>query len=81
MVTKKGGVNMDYTLLRGAVRRKYGTLKEFSKTLGITQTALGLKLNGKQSFSMKQIIRIVELLDLTTDDIGDYFFTKEVRKR
>ena len=72
---------MDYTLLRGAVRKKYGTLKDFSKTLGITQTALGLKLSGKQSFTFKQIVKMVELLELTTNDIGDYFFTKEVRKR
>lgn len=72
---------MDYTLLRGAIRREYGTIKKFCKALGISQTSFGLKLNGKYEFSSEQILKIVDMLKLSTDDIGDYFFTKEVRKR
>lgn len=71
---------MDYTLLRGAIRRKYKTVKEFSKHLGLTENGLYLKLNNKNEFSANQIIECVKLLELSLDDIGRYFFTKEVRK-
>lgn len=71
---------MDYTLLRGAIRRKYKTVKEFSKHLGLTENGLYLKLNNKNEFSANQIIECVKLLELSVDDIGKYFFTKEVRK-
>lgn len=71
---------MDYTLLRGAIRREYKTAKEFSKHLGLTENGLYLKLNNKSEFTVKQIIECVRLLGLGIDDIGNYFFTKEVRK-
>lgn len=71
---------MDYTLLRGAIRRKYKTAKEFSKYLGLTENGLYLKLNNRSEFTAKQIIECVKLLELNVDDIGKYFFTKEVRK-
>lgn len=71
---------MDYTLLRGAIRKKYKTCKEFSKHLGLTENGLYLKLNNKSEFTTKQIIDCVKLLELEVNDIGNYFFTKEVRK-
>ena len=64
--------------LRGRIIEKYDTLRNFAKALNVTEATLSLKLSGKFAFTYEDIERIRELLDISVDEIGAYFFTKRL---
>nr|DAZ28662.1 MAG TPA: Protein of unknown function (DUF739) [Caudoviricetes sp.] len=45
-----------------------------------SERTLSLKLNGKISWKQTDIVKAVELLKLTDNDISEYFFTLKVQK-
>lgn len=63
-----------YSKLRGRIIEKYGTHEKFAEKLGISRNSLSLKMTGKTGFSQADINRWSELLDIKTNEIGDYFF-------
>lgn len=69
---------MDYSKLKGRIVEKFGSQNEFCKALGCTPQSLSQKLNGKNLFSMIDILKIVELLEIPVEEIHLYFFTKKV---
>lgn len=71
---------MNYNKLKGRIIEKFGTLGLFAEALGISRIALYYKLKGRNDFSTKDIIKIVELLEIEPEEIGDYFFSAEVYK-
>lgn len=56
-----------------AIARK--TQNELANALGITPTTLSLKLNGKSELSLKECIRIRQILQ--TSKTVDYLFAEE----
>lgn len=62
--------------------REYGfTQESLSKTMGINESTLNFKLNGKAFFNAKEIDKIAELLKIPDKEIGVYFFsTKSLEK-
>ena len=62
--------------------REYGfTQESLSKTIGINESTLNVKLNGKGYFNSKEIDKIAELLEIPDAEIGVYFFnTKSLEK-
>lgn len=69
----------DYSLLKGKIKEKFDSNKNFAKKLGISEATLSYKLNHKIQFSQSEIIKIVELLDVNKEDINKYFFNTNVR--
>lgn len=69
-------MNFNYSKLRGKIVEKYGSIAAFSTALGISNITLSMKLNNKIRFTSDDIIKIVELLEIPADKIGDYFFTQ-----
>lgn len=69
-------MTFNYSKLRGKIVEKYGSIAAFSTALGISNITLSMKLNNKIRFTSDDIIKIVELLEIPTDEIGDYFFTQ-----
>lgn len=65
----------DYTKLRVRIFEVLGSNKELAKAIGITETALSLKLNNNNYFTMPNITKICEILKISKRDIGTYFFT------
>lgn len=63
-----------YNKLRGRIIEKFGTQEKFAQNLGISKNSLSLKMNGKTSFSQEDVIKWCALLDIRTEDIGEYFF-------
>jgi transcriptional regulator with XRE-family HTH domain len=56
--------------------REFGfTQESLSKAMGINECTLNGKLNGKGFFSTKEIDKIAELLQISNDEIGVYFFS------
>lgn len=69
----------DYKLLRGEIIKKYGTLGQFAKdVLKITPTYFSSILNNRTYFSQEQIATMIEVLHISNNEIGKYFFTQKV---
>ena len=69
----------DYSKLRGKIVEKFGTQTEFSKAMNLSERTISLKLNGGRAWKQDEICRAVGLLELSNEDIQDYFFTLKVQ--
>lgn len=69
---------LDFRKLRGRIIEKYDTLENFAKSYGISLVCLSKKMNNKSQFTRKDILEMSEMLDISKEEIGDYFFTKRV---
>lgn len=63
-----------YDKLKGRIKEKYGTQENFAKDIGKTHSTISFKINGKRLWNQDEIIKAIELLDLSKDDIVEYFF-------
>ncbi len=70
----------DYSLLRGKIKEKIGTERDFAAILGITPPALCSRLNNKTDFTPSEILKTQKILLFTKAEIGEYFFTPKVQK-
>ena len=69
----------DYSKFRGKIVEKFGTQTEFSKAMNLSERTMSLKLNGGRVWKQDEICRAVGLLELSNEDIQDYFFTLKVQ--
>ena len=70
----------DYSKLRGLIREKIGTEREFATKIGRSNGYVSGVLNNTNQFSQTDISKSVELLDIAPVDIALYFFTLKVHK-
>ncbi|MEG0668528.1 MAG: DUF739 family protein [Clostridium sp.] len=73
-------MTFDYSKLRGRIIEKFGTQGALSKSLGMSERTLSLKLNNKIFFSQDEITKMSEVLDINSDKIQEYFFRKKVQR-
>lgn len=59
-------------LLKSEIIKKGMTLTEFASSLGISATSFSYKLNNKRCFTVNEILKICELLEIRDKD--EYFF-------
>lgn len=69
----------NYSKLRGRIIEKYGSQSDFAKAFGCSDRTLSLKMNGKRTWKQTEILSAIKLLELSEEDIQDYFFTLEVQ--
>ena len=67
----------DYSKLKGRIVEKFGTRKNFAKSLGVTTMAISKKLNNKTIWKQPEISKAMELLSISGEDIELYFFKKK----
>ena len=70
----------DYSKLKGKIREKDLTMRQFSKGIGVSMTTLYTRLNNSTYFSTSEIENAMNLLDLSFDDVNDIFFTHQIRQ-
>lgn len=63
-----------YRKLKGRIVEKYDTQGEFAKAVGISINSMSKKMTGKVGFSKSDILLWCELLDISKENIGEYFF-------
>ena len=68
---------MDYTLLRGRIRDRGLTQKEGAEKVGISEGQFCQKLSGNFVFRQDEIDRISDLLGITANEIGPFFFSPQ----
>lgn len=59
---------------------KYGSQTAFVKKFGVSNNTFSKKMNNKVRFTSDDIMKITEMLDIPSDEIGVYFFTEKVSK-
>lgn len=78
MMNKKE--TFDYDKLRGLIKERVGTEKEFADKLGITPQALSNRLGNKTDFTPAEILKAHKILLFNMSDVSAYFFTLKVQK-
>ncbi|HFE9852979.1 TPA: DUF739 family protein [Enterococcus faecalis] len=65
----------DYSKLKGRIVEMFNSNYAFAYHMGISERTLSLKLNNKVYWKQPEITKALSLLELTEDDVKDYFFT------
>ncbi len=73
-------VRYDYSKLRGLIKEKLKTEGEFARRIGRSHNYLTKVFNGQTYLNHRDIAMGAEVLEIPKEDIGVYFFTKEVHK-
>lgn len=68
----------DYSKLRGRIVEVLGSQSELAGRMGTHTQTLSAKLSGKIGFTIRDILLITDILGLSKEDIGTYFFTQKV---
>ena len=70
----------NFNKLRGRIRELYGSQDNFAKALKISARSLSLKLNNYVSFTSEEIYKSLKLLNISDEEVMEYFFNKKVQK-
>ena len=73
-------MNHDYSKLRGKIRECLGSETKYAEFLGLSTASISAKLNGKVPFSLEEMDKTIEKLNIKSEQIYEYFFTKKVEK-
>lgn len=69
----------NYRKLKGRIVEKYSNQSNFAEALGCSERTLSLKMNGKRPWKQQEILTAIRLLDLTENDIQEYFLTRKFK--
>ena len=69
----------DFMKLRGRIREICRTEKSFSESMGWSEHTTSLKLNSKIPWKQTEILKAINILHLSENDIPLYFFTAKVQ--
>ena len=70
----------DYSKLRGRIKEKLGTEREFALRIRRTANYVSKVFRNGTYFTQNDIANGADVLDIPVDEIGVYFFTPEVHK-
>lgn len=68
-------MSMKYSKLRGRIVEKFGTISAFAQTLDKQVQVVSRKLNSDVGFTKDDILTWCDLLEITKEEIGIYFFS------
>lgn len=66
--------------LRGRIVEKYGTASRFAQVVGSTPEFVSKYLNGKTTLTQTMMNKWISALEISDNEIADYFFVKEVHE-
>ena len=64
----------EYGKLLGRMKECGFTQERLAKAIGIGETSLNLRLNGKLDFKRREMVDICDQLKIPYEQVGDYFF-------
>lgn len=70
----------NYDLLREKISENGFTQETLAPKLNMSRTSLNLKLNSKSNFTQTEMKTMGELLNIPSNEFGNYFFEGFVRK-
>lgn len=78
-MVKNTSSGVNFPKLRGRIIEKFDTLGSFAKAWGKSASYVSGKLNGSIGFTFSDVAEWQELLDIACEEVGSYFFAKEVQ--
>lgn len=73
-------MRFNYAKLKGRIKEKYGNQEVFAKAIGLTPTTFSFKINGKAKWKQDEIVKAAKLLEISQDEIVEYFFNYKVQE-
>ena len=64
----------NYSKLLGRIKECGLTQEQLAKAIGKDKSTISAKVNNQFSFNQKEMDDICRVLDISNDEIGDYFF-------
>ena len=61
--------------LKGRIVEMFGTQRNFAKAMGMSERTLYLKLDNQVDWKQTDIVKACELLEISKEEIAEYFFT------
>lgn len=68
-------MHFDYNKLLGKMKEKQINQETLAHRINNSPATLSLKLNNKARFKQSEISMICEILDISSSEIGEYFFS------
>ena len=65
----------NYSKLLGKIRECGLTQERLAEAIGKNKSTISAKINNQFSFTQEEIDDICKVLDISNDEIGDYFFS------
>lgn len=65
-----------FSKLLGRIRECGITQESLAKLIGKNKSTISAKLNGRVPFTSKEIDDICKVINISNDEIGEYFFCK-----
>ena len=69
---------MNYKKLKLKIKEVFDTQEAFAEAMGVSYTALNLRLNGKTPWKTPEIVKACTLLNVPLEEAYVYFFTLQV---
>ena len=73
-------MEFDNSKLIERIDHLYDTRKAFAADLGISPQTLNKKLKGAGQFTVGEMIKAGQLLELTAAEVNEFFFTKKKQR-
>jgi hypothetical protein len=70
---------IDYSKLKGRIVEKFATQSNFSKAINLSEKTLSRKLKGEIDWKQSEILKAMKLLDISHNEVNQYFFTLKVQ--
>lgn len=71
--------NKPYRKLQGKIVEVYGSQRNFSDKIGLSDVSVTHKLSGKTTFRIDDIVKWSIALGITRDEVGNYFFANSLQ--
>lgn len=73
-------MSFKYAKLSGKIKEKFKTQERFAVAMDMSSRSISLKLNNKREWKQNEIDKACELLDISTNEIGEFFFCQQCSK-
>jgi len=73
-------IELNHDKLKGKIKEVLGTQSKLAEELQLDETTISNKLNSNTYFTQKEILRICSILEISLDDVKEYFFKEKVRE-
>lgn len=65
---------MNRNKLKGRIVEMCGSQKSMAEKLGVTEQTVINKLSGRSQFSLDDVVEWCTILEISKDEVSDYFF-------
>lgn len=70
----------DYSALNARIKKKYGTVENFSRAMGLTKGAISMRMNNNSAWKQDDVYKAVHLLNIPERQVYSFFYTLKVHK-